>query len=176
LKISIANEEKTEIQNLIQEFLQPYAYIETNETLKGIKQIVEASFAILIVVAALGLGTLVLFSFSSMSLALLGRELEFLALRALGAKRRTILKIIFVENLMYGIAGLLIGIPISLTILKPIYTYLIPNWYIPVEVPLEIWGIVIGIIILCVFFSTCLYVWKTWNMSLANMLRNRMTS
>ena len=172
----ISNKEKEEIQTSIQEFLQPYAYIETSETLKGIKQIVEASFMILLVIAALGLATLVLFSFSSMSLALLGRELEFLALRALGAKRRTILKIIFIENLIYGIAGLLIGIPISLAILKPTYSYLIPNWYIPVEVPLELWGIVVGIIILCVFFSTSLYVWKTWNSSLANMLRNRMVS
>ncbi len=173
---SIEEEEKEEIQSSIQEFLQPYAYIETSETLKGIKQIVEASFAILLVIAALGLGTLVLFSFSSMSMALLGRELEFLALRALGAKRRTIIKIIFVENLMYGIAGLLIGVPISLAILKPTYSYLIPNWYIPGEVPLELWGVVVGTIILCVFFSTCVYVWKTWNTSLANMLRNRMVS
>ncbi|MFX0084397.1 MAG: ABC transporter permease [Candidatus Hodarchaeota archaeon] len=172
----ISKEEKKDIQNSIQEFFRPYAYIETSETLKGIKQILEASFAILIVIAALGLGTLVLFSFSSMSLALLGRELEFLALRALGAKRRTILKIIFVENLLYGITGFIIGIPISLVLLKPTYSYLVPNWYIPVEVPLELWGIVVGILILCVFLSTSLYVWKTWKISLADMLRNRMVS
>jgi ABC-type antimicrobial peptide transport system permease subunit len=136
----------------------------------------ELIMGLLIFVGLLGLGALILFTFSSMSLAMMDREMEFLALRAMGASRLSILKIIFLENLFYGISGLVVGSFFSLSLLRPSYDYLMPDMYVPVVVPFELWIIVGVSILLCVFISTSLLTWKTWRSSLADMLHNRMIS
>jgi ABC-type antimicrobial peptide transport system permease subunit len=111
-----------------------------------------------------------------MSLTMMDREMEFLALRAMGAKRRSILKVIFIENLLYGISGLFLGAMLSLALLRPSYDYLIADMYVPVMVPVELWIIVVTCIIFCVFLSTSLLTLKTWRTSLPNMLHHRMIS
>jgi ABC-type antimicrobial peptide transport system permease subunit len=111
-----------------------------------------------------------------MSLAMMDREMEFLALQAMGSKRRTILKVIFLENVLYGTFGLIIGVPLSLALLQPSFDYLIEGMYMPAYVPLELWVIVTSSIIFCVFLSTALLAWRTWRSSLPDMLYNRMIS
>ena len=172
----ITDSQKTDIKREITNLYQPYVYSETKETLETMETMMEMIMGLLIFVGLLGLGALILFTFSSMSLAMMDREMEFLALRAMGSKRRSILKVIFLENLLYGISGLVIGIFLSLSLLRPSYDYLMPDMYVPVIVPFELWLIVSSCIILCVFLSTSLLAWKAWRSSLADMLHNRMIS
>ncbi len=98
---------------------------------------VEVIMGLLIFIGLLGLVALVLFTFSSMSLARMDREMEFLALKAMGTKRRSIVKVIFLENLLYGVFGLIVGISLCLGLLRPSYDYLIADMYVPVQVPFE---------------------------------------
>ncbi len=172
----ITNAEKTDIETQITTLFQPYAISDTKETLKMLESMMEMVMGLLIFVGLLGLGALILFTFSSMSLTMMDREMEFLALRAMGARRRSILKVIFLENLLYGISGLFLGAILSIAILRPSYDYLIADMYIPVVIPVELWIVVIGCIIFCVFLSTSLLTWKTWRTSLPNMLHYRMIS
>jgi putative ABC transport system permease protein len=165
---------KTEIKQLIQEEFQPYAYIDSNEAKQTIMELLSMFLQILMLVAILGLATLVLFTFSSMSLAMMEREMEFLALRAMGSKRRTILRLIFLENLMYGIFGFLIGAPLSVVLLKPTYDFILPDLYLPAVVPIELWFFLFIIIGFCVLLSTILIAWRTWRRSLPDMLYSRM--
>jgi len=88
-----------------------------------------------------------------MSLAIMGREMEFLALRAMGSSSRNILKIIFLKNLLFGIIGLVIGLPISIVLLQPAYNYIIPDGYIPIVILVELWVVVFGLILFCVFLQ-----------------------
>jgi ABC-type antimicrobial peptide transport system permease subunit len=111
-----------------------------------------------------------------MSLAMMDREMEFLALRAMGAKRRTILLVIFLENLVYGVSGLIIGSFLTLSLLRPSYDYLLEDMYVPAIVPTDLWLIVIFSVVLCVFLSTTLLTRKVWRSSLPDMLYNRMIS
>ncbi|MFX1507180.1 MAG: ABC transporter permease [Promethearchaeota archaeon] len=166
--------QKTEIKKLIQEEFQPYAYVDSNEAKQTIMELLSMFLQILMLVAILGLATLVLFTFSSMSLAMMEREMEFLALRAMGSKRRTILKLIFIENLIYGIFGFLIGAPLSIVLLKPTYDFILPDLYLPAVVPLELWFYLFIIMGLCVLLSTILIAWRTWRKSLPDMLYSRM--
>ncbi|MHA2054184.1 MAG: ABC transporter permease [Candidatus Hodarchaeales archaeon] len=168
--------QKVTLKTEITEIFNPYLYSETKETLNMMETMLEMIMGLLIFVGLLGLGALVLFTFSSMSLTMMDREMEFLALRAMGSKRRSILKVIFLENLLYGLSGLIIGIFLSLSLLRPSYDYLIADMYVPVVVPIELWLIVIGSIFLCVFLSTSLLAWRTWRTSLPDMLHNRMIS
>jgi len=172
----VTETQKADIKSQIINRFYPYVYSETGEVLKTIETMVEVVMGLLIFIGLLGLGALILFTFSSMSLAMMDREMEFLALRAMGSKRRSILKVIFLENLLYGVFGLIVGIPLCLALLRPSYDYLIADMYVPVIVPIELWLIVIICIILCVFLSTSLVVWKTWRSSLPDMLHNRMIS
>ncbi len=172
----LSDNEKSQLKYKVEDKYSTYAYSEVDETFETLKTLLEMVTGLLILIALLGVGILVLFSFSSMSLAMMDREMEFLALQAMGSKRRTILKIIFLENVMYGLFGLVIGVPLSFAILRPTYDYLIQDMYVPVIVPLALWVIVIVTIILCVFFATSLLAWRTWRSSLPDMLRNRMVS
>jgi putative ABC transport system permease protein len=169
----ITETRKTTIKSQIVTHFYPYVYSETNELLVTIESMMEAMMGLLIFVGLLGLLALILFTFSSMSLAMMDREMEFLALQAMGSKRRTILKVIFLENALYGAFGLIIGIPLSLALLEPSFDYLIEGMYMPAYVPLELWIIVISSIIFCVFLSTALLAWRTWRSSLPNMLHHR---
>ncbi|MFX0172601.1 MAG: FtsX-like permease family protein [Candidatus Hodarchaeota archaeon] len=162
-----------EIKSQIVNQFYPYVYSETKEMLVTIESMLEAIMGLLLFVGLLGLMALILFTFSSMSLAMMDREMEFLALKAMGSKRRTILKVIFLENALYGAFGLIIGIPLSLALLEPSFDYLIEGMYMPVYVPLELWLIVISSIIFCVFLSTVLLAWRTWRSSLPDMLHHR---
>jgi len=173
---SITNEEKALLEQQIQEKYHTFVYTDSNEAVKMINELMGMFTQILIVVILLGLTTLILFSFSSMSLAMMGREVEFLTLRAMGSRARTILKIIFLENFLFGIFGLMIGVPISAAILRPTYSFVFPDIYLPTVIPEWLWIIVSIIILSCVFLSTCLFAWKTYRSSLSDMLYNRMVS
>jgi putative ABC transport system permease protein len=169
----ITEARKVEIESQIVNYFYPYVYSETNELLVTIESLMETLMGLMIFIGLLGLMALILFTFSSMSLAMMDREMEFLALQAMGSKRRTILKVIFLENALYGTIGLIIGIPLSLVLLEPSYDYLIEGMYMPVHVPMELWVIVISSIIFCVFLSTALLAWRTWRSSLSDMLHHR---
>ncbi|UCG04547.1 MAG: FtsX-like permease family protein [Candidatus Heimdallarchaeota archaeon] len=171
---SISKASKTEVKKLIQERFGSYAYIDSNEAKQTIMELLSIFLQILMLVALLGLATLVLFTFSSMSLAMMEREMEFLALRAMGSERRTILKLIFIENLIYGIIGFFIGVPLSIVLLKPTYEFILPDLYLPAVVPIELWVFLFVIIGLCVLLSTSLIAWRTWRSSLPDMLYSRM--
>jgi putative ABC transport system permease protein len=172
----VTETQRADIESQITTFFQPYVISDTKETLKMLESMMEMIMGLLIFVGLLGLGALILFTFSSMSLTMMDREMEFLALRAMGAKRRSILKVIFIENLLYGISGMFLGAFLSLALLRPSYNYLIADMYVPVIVPVELWIVVIMCIIFCVFLSTSLLTWKTWRSSLPNMLHHRMIS
>ncbi len=172
----VTQTQKTEVKSQITILYQPYLISDTKETLRTIETMMEMIMGLLIFVGLLGLGALILFTFSSISLTMMDREMEFLALRAMGAKRRSILKVIFLENLLYGLSGLFLGGILSIALLRPSYDFLITDMYIPVIVPIELWVIVIGCIIFCVFLSTSLLTWKTWRTSLPDMLHHRMIS
>jgi putative ABC transport system permease protein len=172
----VSGDQKEVIRAQINTFFQPYVVSDTKETLRMLEMMMEMIMGLLIFVGLLGLGALILFTFSSMSLTMMDREMEFLALRAMGAKRRSILKVIFIENLLYGVSGLILGSILSTALLRPSYNYLLADMYVPVIVPPELWIIVVGSIIFCVFLSTSLLTWKTWRNSLPNMLHHRMIS
>ncbi|MFX0015373.1 MAG: ABC transporter permease [Promethearchaeota archaeon] len=171
----ISNTEKLEIKQIIQEKYKPYVYIDSNEAKDTIIELLSMFMQLLLLVAFLGLATLILFTFSSMSITMMEREMEFLALRAMGAKRRTILKIILTENLIYGIFGFFIGVPLSIVLLKPTYEYILPDLYIPAVVPVELWFFIVFILSVCVFMATSLISWRTWRRSLPDMLYSRMS-
>ncbi|MFW9906014.1 MAG: ABC transporter permease [Candidatus Thorarchaeota archaeon] len=171
---TISSTDKSEIKRIIQENFSPYAYLDSNEVKQTVMDLLSMFLQLLMLVVLLGLATLILFTFSSMSLAMMERELEFLALRAMGSKRRTILKLIFIENLIYGIFGFFIGAPLSIVILKPTYDYILPDLYLPAVVPIELWFILFIVISFCVLLSTSLIAWRTWRRSLPDMLYSRM--
>ncbi|UCE13172.1 MAG: FtsX-like permease family protein [Candidatus Heimdallarchaeota archaeon] len=171
---TVSTAEKAHIKQLIQEQFHPYVYVDSTEAKETILELLSMFMQILVLVAILGLATLVLFTFSSMSLAMMEREMEFLALRSLGATRRSILFVIFTENLIYGLFGFLIGVPLSLALLEPTYNYILPDLYLPAVVPWELWIFIVGIISVCVFLATSLIAWRTWRSSLPDMLYNRM--
>jgi putative ABC transport system permease protein len=170
----LSKNEKKEIKQLIQQQFHPYVYADSEEAIKTFERLIEVLVEMLALIGLLGLVSLALFTFSSMSLAMMDREMEFLALRAMGSKRRTILKVIFLENLLYGIFGLIVGVPVTYLLLIPTYDHILPEWYVPVVVPFELWAVVVALIIFCVFLSTSLLAWKVWRSSLSDMLHNRM--
>ncbi|MFX0122338.1 MAG: FtsX-like permease family protein, partial [Candidatus Hodarchaeota archaeon] len=171
---TISPTDRTEVKRLIQENFQPYAYLDSNEAKQTVMELLSMFLQLLMLVALLGLATLILFTFSSMSLAIMEREMEFLALRAMGSERRTILKLIFIENLIYGIVGFFIGAPLSIVLLKPTYEFILPDLYLPAVIPIELWFFLFVIIGLCVLLSTSLIAWRTWRSSLPDMLYSRM--
>lgn len=84
-----------------------------SEIHSSIMHLMEGVMGIFIVVILLGFIVLALFSFNTVVMDVMSRELEFVNFRTLGSKKRTLYKVIGTQGAAIALLGTLIGIPIG---------------------------------------------------------------
>ncbi|MHA2499936.1 MAG: ABC transporter permease, partial [Candidatus Hodarchaeales archaeon] len=84
-----------------------------SEIHSSIVHLMEGVMSIFIVVILLGFAVLALFSFNTVVMDVMSRELEFVNFRTLGSKKRTLYKVIGTQGAAIALLGTLIGIPIG---------------------------------------------------------------
>lgn len=109
--------DNTNLDNLKNDLLDsdlPILIVIASEEIKeGINAMIQGLFAMIAVFMIIGFGTILLFSFNTIVLDAMSREMEFINLRTLGAGRGKIFKIIATQAVIVSILGSLIAIPLS---------------------------------------------------------------
>ncbi|MFW9929573.1 MAG: FtsX-like permease family protein [Candidatus Thorarchaeota archaeon] len=146
----------------------------TKKSADSIRQLFEVIIELSSVFMVAGILMLMVFIFNTIYLAYLDRELEYLALRAQGARKLTINKIINIEALILGIAGFLVAIPISIGASYWAMDYLLGGkWYVDVVFPLWLWLLLFIISLFSVLLASYLLSRRINKAVMANVLRDR---
>ncbi|MHA2233433.1 MAG: ABC transporter permease, partial [Candidatus Hodarchaeales archaeon] len=150
------------------------AFVDTHKSRESLEAMMEVILAMLVVFAVVGLIVLGVFAFNTVFLAYMDREMEYLALRAIGSKRRSLYKIVGIETLIIGLIGFIVAIPLGYITSAWIFDYMTKGrWYLPVHIPIEIWVVVAILSLTSVFLAAAAIAWRTNRMKMADVLRNR---
>ncbi|MFQ5978842.1 MAG: ABC transporter permease [Candidatus Heimdallarchaeota archaeon] len=150
------------------------AFVDTHKTRESLEAMMEVLLAMLVVFAVVGLIVLGVFAFNTVFLAYMDREMEYLALRAIGSKRRSLYKIVGIETLIIGLIGFIVAIPLGYITSAWIFDYMTKGrWYLPVHIPIEIWVLVAVLSLMSVFLAAAVIAWRTNRMKMADVMRNR---
>ncbi|MFW9914618.1 MAG: ABC transporter permease [Candidatus Thorarchaeota archaeon] len=150
------------------------AFVNVEETKRLLGAMMELLLVVMGIFYAVGLIVLGVFAFNTIFLAMLDRQMEYVALRAIGARRRSLYKIIGLETLIIAVIGFIAAIPIGYYASSWLFDYIMRGrWYLPVYLPLEIWVVVAILSFASVFLAAATIAWRTNRMSLPDVLRDR---
>ncbi|MFX0113062.1 MAG: ABC transporter permease [Candidatus Hodarchaeota archaeon] len=159
---------------LVNRFGGVTAFIDTHKFKETLEAMMEMLLVMGAIFAVVGLIVLGVFAFNTIYLSYLDREMEYLALRAIGSKRRSLYKIVGIETIVIAMIGIIMAVPLGYLTSSWIFDYLTKGrWYLPVYIPLEIWIIMAFLSLSSVFFAAVTIAWRTNRMKMADVLRNR---
>ena len=143
----------------------------TFETTMGLFEVFVEFLSMFMVI---GMAMVVVFTFNTIYVSYSDREMEYLALRAQGMKRRSLLKVLGIETIILGIVGFVISIPLSYVASVWALDYMMgKNYYIQVFIPDWMW---IGLFVLTmgsVILASILVARRVNKAKLPDVLRNR---
>lgn len=174
LKGSYSDNTFTEIQDSIYENFSVNYFENAHKTQEATRNLLEVIMELSSLFMVVGVFMVIAFTFNTIYIAYSDREMEYLALRAQGMKRRTLLKIIGLETTFFGIIGFLISIPIGYAASFWSFDYMLGgNWYIELIIPIEMWFFLCVMTILSVLFAAVLVSRRINKAKMPDMLRNR---
>ncbi|MHA2364902.1 MAG: ABC transporter permease [Candidatus Hodarchaeales archaeon] len=145
--------------------------IKSKETLTNTLEVLVELISVFIL---LGILMTAVFSFNTMYLAYIDREMEYLALRAQGMKRRTLFKILSIETIFLGSIGFLLSVPIGYYACQWGFNEIMEGrYYIEVWIPLELWLLVFILSVGSVMLATVIIAWRINRANMPDVLRNR---
>ena len=147
-------------------------WTEADTAKNSIRALMESMMGIMLVFLFIGLAIGVVFSFQAMYIAFVDRQLDFLALRAMGTKMKYIRRIIFWENAILSLIGTILTIPFGYLFYFWSMNYILEDkFYIPMSVPWFTWPIVLVLSLFSIWLATMRLVRKIKKMELHNELR-----
>lgn len=107
---AVANTVNTKLQNSN----LPIALIINKQAMRdSIESMIQGLMALIAILVIIGFMTIALFSFNTILLSVISREMEFVNLRTLGSSKRKIFKLVIVESLFTIIFGSILAVPIG---------------------------------------------------------------
>ncbi len=150
------------------------SWAESEKSRAAVMNFLRLMMEMLILFIAVGMLIGVMFSFSTMYVAFMDREDDFLALKAMGAKNSVIRNIIFWETTLLSVLSLIITLPIGTIIYRVSIDYLLQdNFYISRSIPWVTWIFVFILSTISIWLATWKLTRKVKKMVLADELRSR---
>ncbi|MGC9780339.1 MAG: ABC transporter permease [Candidatus Heimdallarchaeota archaeon] len=147
-------------------------WTEAEVALKSTRALMEAMMGIMILFLAIGIAIGVIFSFQSMYMAFVDRQQDFLSFKAMGTKMKFIRRMIFWENAILSIFGLILTIPFGYLFYRLSLDYMLEDkFYVPVSVPWFTWPIVLLLSLFSIWLATTRLVRRIKKIELADELR-----
>ncbi|MHA1647045.1 MAG: ABC transporter permease, partial [Promethearchaeota archaeon] len=167
----------TELRNNFEDHFQISQWAISETSRNSVMTLMNTMLGILLLFLLIGIGIGVMFSFSSMYLAFIDREDDFLALKAMGTKNKYMRRIIFWENVFLSGFSLILTIPLGYLTYRWSINYMIGDkYYIPLTIPWFIWILVFILSMLSIGLATSRLMRKIKKMNLSDELRQRMIS
>jgi putative ABC transport system permease protein len=168
------NTNMDELRIFFEKNLDVSQWTESSTAKNAASALMNTIMSLLAMFILVGVGIGVMFSFSSMYLAFIDREEDFIALRAMGTKPKYIKKIIFWENTFLSIFSLIITIPIGYLVYRQSMTYMMGDkFYFPLTIPWFTWILVFLLSMFSIWLATRKLMKKIRKTNLADQLRQR---
>jgi len=167
----------TELRHIFEDHFQISQWTISETSRNSVMTLMNTMLGILLLFLLIGIGIGVMFSFSSMYLAFIDREDDFLALKAMGTKNKYMRRIIFWENVFLSGFSLILTVPLGYLTYRWSLNYMIGDkYYIPLTIPWFIWILVFILSMFSIGLATSRLMRKIKKMNLPDELRQRMIS
>jgi len=118
-----------------------------------------------------------MFSFSTMYLAFVDRESDFIALKAMGTENKHLRRMIFWENTFLSLFSLILTVPIGYLTYRWSMNYMIGDrYYVPLTIPGFIWPVIFLLSMVSIWLATGRLMKKIKKMELVDELRKYFVS
>lgn len=174
----IEGSDLTQLKNdLLNSDLPVGIVIVTEEVIDSFNVLIQGLMALIYVMLLIGFGIIALFSFNTIVLDVMSREMEFVNLRTLGAGRWKIFKVVATQGVIISVLGSLLAIPISYYAVVLAMDELVGElMYLPVHINPETYAMGIIAALLASAFGVWAAFKKIMNIDLADAMRVRMAN
>jgi len=173
--ISIQVKADTNLIELRNEFEKSFSintWTEAETALNSMLALMQSMLGIMLIFVIVGLLTGVIFSFQSMYMAFVDRQQDFLAFKAMGAKMKYLRRMIFWENALLSVFGLILTVPIGyLSYIWSLDYMLEGKLYVPKTIPWFTWPLVLILSLIALWLATARLVRRIKKLDLASELR-----
>ncbi len=173
--ISIQVESDIDLIALRNEFEEKFSintWIESEVAMNSVLALMQSMLSIMIIFLVIGLIIGVVFSFQAMYMSFVDRQQDFLAFKAMGTKMKYLRRMIFWENSLLSIFGLILTVPLGyLSYIWSLDYMLEGSFYVPKTIPWFTWPIVLVLSLLALWLATARLVRRIEKLDLASELR-----
>ncbi|MHA1618862.1 MAG: ABC transporter permease, partial [Promethearchaeota archaeon] len=160
------------LRETFEEYFQISQWMDNQSAKQSVMNMMESMMGILFIFLLFGILVGMMFSFSSMYLAFVDRESDFIALKAMGTKPKYIKRMIFWENSFLSIFSLILTVPLGYLTYRWSMNYMIGDkFYIPLTIPGFIWPIIFLLSMISIWLATGRLMKKIKKMELVDELR-----
>ncbi len=147
-------------------------WTESDAALRSIRALMEAMMSVMILFLVIGIAIGVIFSFQSMNMAFVDRQQDFIAFKAMGTKMKFIRRMIFWENAILSIFGLILTVPFGYLFYRLSLDYMLEDkFFVPTSIPWFTWPIVLLLSLFAIWLATARLVRRIRKFDLADELR-----
>lgn len=163
--------------DLINSDLPVAIVIVTEEVIDSFNVLIQGLMALIGVMVLIGFGTIALFSFNTIVLDVMSREMEFVNLRTLGAGKWKIFKVIATQGVIISVLGSILAIPVSYYASVWVMEELVGElMYLPVHINPETYAMGIVAALIASAFGVFAALKKIMGINLADAMRVRMAN
>ncbi len=161
-----------ELRNEFEENFSVNTWIEAEIALNSMLALMQSMMGIMLIFLVVGLLTGVFFSFQSMYMAFVDRQQDFLSFKAMGTKMKYLRRMIFWENALLSIFGLILTVPLGyLSYIWSLDYMLEGKFYVPKTIPWFTWPLVLILSLFALWLATARLVHRIKKLDLASELR-----
>ncbi|MCE7744815.1 MAG: FtsX-like permease family protein, partial [Candidatus Heimdallarchaeota archaeon] len=173
--ISLSVEENANLTALRSAFESAFnvnQWTEADVALKAVRALMQSMMGIMVLFIVIGIITGIIFSFQSMNMAFVDRQQDFLSFKAMGTKMKYLRRMIFWENAILSLFGLILTVPFGYLFYRWSLDYMLEgNFYVPTSIPWFTWPIVFVLSLLAIWLATARLTRRIRKINLADELR-----
>jgi len=165
---------RAEVESRLRDKFPVASFYYTEDVINGMESMIEGMTTMFYIFIGFGILAEVLFVSTTVVLNILDREMEFVSLRAMGAKPGKIRRLVVSESLILLAGGLLIGLPLGLFATQWTMSYLVKGlMYYVLEVGISVYLITAIIAFVATFIASFVSAMHITRTKLADTIRHR---
>ncbi|MGA1794039.1 MAG: ABC transporter permease [Thermoplasmatota archaeon] len=165
---------REDVENSLRDTFSISSIVYTSDVQNGMESLLQGLIAMFLIFIAFGVLSEVLFISTTVVLNILDREMEFISLRAMGAKPGRIRRMIVLETLILLTGGLVIGLPLGVLTTKWAMAYIVKDlMYYVINVDIAVYLITALLAILSAVVASYVSARHITKAKLADTIRQR---
>lgn len=174
LILNLGDRTKDSIESLVRDNFAVSSFLYTDDVINGMESMLQGIIVMFFMFIGFGIVAEVLFISTTVVLNILDRDMEFVSLRAIGARPRKIMRMIVLETMILLTGGLIIGLPLGVLTTKWAMAYMVKDlMYYVINVDPIVYVISAVIAVLSALISSYISARYITKIQLVDIIRQR---